>query len=143
KKEESQRQAQIFYYIGLAHQKMGNQKQATDHYKKAATTNVKNPAYNYEKALALQQLKQAKKGTTLFQTMMEKGEERLNQSEAFDFFSKFGGREGENIRLSKTHQLIGLAALGQGNESTAKQHFEESVALHPGNYWARSFLEKL
>ncbi|MEM6698540.1 MAG: hypothetical protein AAF599_09090, partial [Bacteroidota bacterium] len=137
--EESERRAQIFYYQGLAYEKMRKKKLAMAHFEKATQVEVKEEIYNYERALALQKLGQQKGATDLFQAMLAEGKEQLNKVDEQDFFSKFGKRETENVRRSAAHQLIGLGQLGLGNAAQAKAHFQESIALHPGNFWVGSF----
>lgn len=137
--EESQRRSQIFYYQGVVYEKMRKKKLAMEYFEKATQVEVKNKAYNYEKALALQKMGAQKEANDLFKEMRTVGEERLNKTGEFDFFSKFGGRATENVRRSVAHQLVGLGQLGLGNANKAKEHFQESIQLHPGNFWVGSF----
>jgi len=137
--EESERRVQIFYYQGVVYEKMGKKKLATEYFEKATRVEIRNDAYHYEKALAFQKIGKQKQATDLFKEMTQKGEERLRKMDKIDFFSKFGGRQTENIRLSLAHQLVGLGHLGLGDKPKAKEHFQESVRLNPGNFWASSF----
>jgi len=143
RQEDFERQAQIFYYIGLVQGKMGNKKLAKEYYQKAIKIKVRNTAYNYEKALSLQKIGQFEKATELFKEISEKGAERLSKIEEADFFSKFGGEETQNIRKSTAHHLAGLGQLGKNKKTEAIAHFKKSMLLNPGNYWAGELLKDL
>ncbi|MEM9848491.1 MAG: DUF5107 domain-containing protein [Bacteroidota bacterium] len=141
KKAISQRQAQIFYYQAMTYEHMGKQKLAKQYYQQAASIKVKDDKYNYEKALALRKTGQTSKADDLLQAMTEAGQADLNEIGEIDFFSKFGDEDSENVQQSAAHQLIGLGYLGLGKTDKAQQHFQTSLALHPANFWANSFVE--
>ena len=141
--EKSERRAQIFYFTGLAYEKMKNKKQAQVYYEKACAITVKKAEYNYQKAMAYRKLGEEEKAAALLKIIAEKGDQMLKQSAEVDFFSKFGGNNFENLRKARANYLLGLAQLGKGENEASIAFFKKTIALHPGHAWATQMLAAL
>ena len=141
--EDSERRAQIFYLTGIALDKMGKKAAAKNWFEKAIQIKVKQPEYNFQKAMAYQHLGDEVNAKNLFDELGKVGASILEKQSDVDFFSKFGGNQIENKRKASAHYLLGLASLGEGDNSKAKDYFEKTIQLYPGHAWASWMLKEL
>lgn len=137
------RDAQIYYMIAEAYEKMGNKSKAQLNYKKAVSVNVRETDYRYWQALALQKTGKKIEAEMLFKTLVEAGNGNL-----VEYVVNFYGAEGTTgqtveTKNTKTYYTIGLGELGLGNTSKAKECFEKSLKLKPDNLWSMVMLQKL
>lgn len=138
--ENYDRNAQIYYFTGLAYEKLGEKKKANQFFTRASKAEVRNPEYLYYAAMAASQLGEKEKAKELLTRVKKAAEERLSRSEDVDFFSKFGGSQSDNLRQATAYFWLGLAETGNGNQGNAKAHFQKAVELNPNHLWAKQFL---
>ncbi len=133
-----QRVAQIYYHIGSAEDALGRAADAKAAYEKAADAGEGAASEGqYYKALALQKLGKAQEARQIFESLEKHGLEELNrESEALDYFAKFGEKRAERLRLAQGHFLAGLGCLGLDRRDDALAHFQEALALHPAHLGA-------
>jgi len=137
------RDAQIYYMIANAYDKMGNKSKAHLNYKKAAFVNVRKTNYRYWQALALQKIGKTREAEILFKTLVEEGNGNIVQR-VVNFYGA-EGTTGETVatKNTKAYYTIGLGELGLGNISKAKECFEKSLELKPDNLWSMFMLKGL
>ncbi|MDR1720109.1 MAG: DUF5107 domain-containing protein [Dysgonamonadaceae bacterium] len=137
------RDAQIYYSIADAYEKMGDKSKAQLNYKKAATVNVKKTNYRYWKALALKKLNKTAEAEILFRALAEDGSNSIVQS--WVNFYGAEGTTGETVETinTKAYYTKGLGELGLGNKSEAEKSFKKSVELKPDNLWSTVMLKLL
>lgn len=137
------RDAQIYYMIADAYEKMGDKLKAQLNYKKALEVKVKKTDYRYWKALAFKKLGKEKEAENLLKELVEEGNDGIVQS-VVNFYGA-EGTTGETVEMknTKAYYTIGLGELGLGNNAEAKTCFEKSVELKPDNLWSVFMLKHL
>lgn len=137
------RDAQIYYMIADAYEKMGNKSKAQLNYKKAATVNVKETDYRYWQALALEKIGKANKAEIIFNELYQDGKSKRVER-VINFYGA-EGTTGETVETINTsaYYSMGLGELGLGNISNAKKYFKKSLELKPDNLWSMIMLRQL
>lgn len=137
------RDAQIYWYLANAYEKMGNRSKAQLNYKKAAEVNVKKTNYRYWQALALEKIGRQSEAQSLYNTLIETG-----TAAVVDQFVNFYGAEGttgatvESIN-NQSYYTMGLGYLGLGNKAKAKECFQKAVELKNSDLWATQMLNSI
>jgi tetratricopeptide (TPR) repeat protein len=144
KGRREQRVAQSQYLIGVALEKQGNMTNAQAAFTRAAGAREGGTSeVQYYKGLALQRTGKADEAEKLFSSLVRQGEEELSrETEAVDYFAKFGEKRAERLRHAQGHFAAGLGALGLGKKEEAQNRFKKALELHPAHLGAISFLEE-
>lgn len=134
--------AQIYYAIGEAYEKLGNKEKAEENFRKAVEVNVKKTDYRYWKGLALKKLGNRKEAKKLFNELVEAGKNGIVED-----YVNFYGAEGttgatvESIN-TKAYCTMGLGYKGLGRNIKANCCFRKSVKLKSDNLWSNVMLRK-
>lgn len=138
------RNLQVDYFIGLTYDALGNKSKAKEFFNMSASRAARSMNYlSYYQGLSILKVGNKVKAVEIFNMLISDGENRLKQKQEVDFFSKFGGNEAENSRLSQAYLLKGLGYKGLGNINEAKVNLKKSVELSAGNLWASAELQNL
>lgn len=136
-----QRKPQIDYFIGLAYKALGDSKNSRAYFARATEYSLPATSYlNYYQGLAWMNLGQQEKADALFDGLVKSGEEILSKGEDVDFFEKFGGRETENMILSRAYLLKGLGLKGKNNIAASDVNLNKALACFNSNLWAKAEL---
>jgi len=136
------RDQQINYYIGTAHEALGNSKDAKTAYEKAAGQELKNTGImSYYKGLSFMKLRETEKANSIFKALIDEGNRMLTTSAGTDFFAKFGEKETANVRESTAYTMLGLGNKGIGNQTAATDNLKKAVELSVSNLWANVELQ--
>jgi len=154
--EEFYRAAELNYWIGAAHEALGDAAQAKTAWEKAASAgpgrsrrqqggDASRPrryadSQQYYQALALQKLGQADKATPIFQALVDSATQSLKERSEIDFFSSFGEQQSQRLRLAQSHYMAGLGYLGLGDKQKAKQEIAEALKISPDHLAAKQAL---
>ena len=123
------REAEADYWIGGAHEAMGNQEQARQFRMKAAAVEGRlNGVQLYYKALALQKLGQGDKAKEIFEGLVKPPDESERSSRA---------------RQGQTHYVAGLGYLGLGDKEKGRRELARALELNPANAGAKATLAGL
>lgn len=137
------RDAQLYWFLGDAWERMGNRSKAMQHYKKAAAVDVKKTDYRYWQGLALEKLGRKAEAEALYEALAEAG----RNGAVTDYVNFYGaeGTTGKTVETINTKACYtqGLGELGLGNRAEARKCFEESIRLKPDNLWATVMLGEL
>lgn len=135
------RDAQVYYNIGLAYEKVGNDDKAKEYYQLAADVTVK-PAdgmYNYEKALAMKKLDSRANVRKMLKETLAYGKSHVTDH-VDRFFESFGyGDYPEDVN-TKAYYMQGIAYKGLGRNCKAKKCFRKALEQRNGNVWANYYL---
>ena len=138
------RDAQVYYNIGMAYEKVGDAAKAREYYEKAAAVEVKpvDCAYNYEKALAMLKLDPKANVNPMFREMLSFGENSVTDYverffESFDY-----GPRPEDVN-TKAYYIQGLAWKALGKESKARGCFGKALGQRNDNVWANYYLNNI
>ncbi|HCC70481.1 MAG TPA: DUF5107 domain-containing protein [Bacteroidales bacterium] len=140
------RNIQVNYYIGLAHEALGNTAEAGNYFRLCAEMEPGSSGYiRYYRGLANLKLGKEKEASRIFNALVEDGQKQINRSPSsgVDFFAKFGAREAENARLSNAYLLKGLGYIGLGQDKQAIKSLNKAIELSTANLYARIELQDL
>lgn len=133
------RNPQIYYYTGLAYEKMRKKKMARSYYEKAVDQQLGDSEYRYYQGLALEKLGRKEEAKKAFKQVATLGAERLRRIDEVDYFAKFGAGLSREKRLARAHFTRGLGLLGQGERAAATEAFAQALELDQGLVWARVY----
>ncbi len=135
------RDAQVYYNIGLAYEKVGDNVKAEEYYRMASEVVIK-PAdamYNYEKALAIRKLDPKANVKPMLREAVRIGKSKVADS-VNRFFASFDyGDYIEDVN-SAAWYTQGIAYKGLGRNFKAKRCFKKALEERNGNVWANWYL---
>jgi tetratricopeptide (TPR) repeat protein len=137
------REAEIFYFIGLAREALGDASEARSSFEKSAGVGDQTAEIRYYQALASQRLGREDDAKRIFTGLVAQGQRELEASSAPDYFAKFGERQPEGLRAARAHYLMGLGYLGQGRGDEARSEFKRAVEKNVNHLGARTQLAAL
>ncbi len=124
------RPPQVYYFIGTAHEALGDQFKAQEYYEKSAEATLRpGTEIGYYQGLALRKLGRESEADRIFHGLVQTGRKSL-VSASPDYFAKFGEKQTEEVRRAQAHYILGLGYLGQGNPARARQEFERVLELN-------------
>ncbi len=148
------RTPQISYFIGLAHDTLGDSERAKTFYEKATGQSGtkgrrqgrsgRASDIQYYQGLSQQKVGRNEEAKTIFDRMIESSKQRLTQEdENVDYFAKFGEQNSKRVQMASAHFTLGLGLLGNGQKQEAKEEFQKAVAIDRSDVWSRHFLQSL
>ena len=138
------RSPQVNYFIGLAYEALGERDKAKYHFTLSSEQTISQISYiSYYQGLSYLKLGNRAKAYEIFSSLIEEGDERMNQGSEVDFFAKFGEKESANVQQSNAVLLIGLGCKGLGKTVEANENLQKAVNLSASNLWAAVELDKL
>lgn len=127
------------YLAGAAHARANPPEPGNERFAAAASAPNSWGAENrFFKGLALRRLGKDKEAEEIFQQLERTGLQQVeSETDAPDYFAKFGEKRPERVRQAQAWYTAALGSLGLGEETAAKQHFEQALRLDPGHLGAR------
>lgn len=140
--ERSPRDAQAYYFIGEAYEKMGQKSKAKTYYKKAAEVDTKLSFCRYWKGLALEKLGRKAEAKAIYEALLAEGKAAIVE----DIVSFYGAEGTSSLTVeginTMAYRLMGLGYLGLGDKTEAQKCFQTSLDLKNDNLWSKFMLEK-
>jgi tetratricopeptide (TPR) repeat protein len=130
------KEAQIFYYTGLACLETDQKSLAEDFFRKAAEVQTGRSEFLYYRALAQNELGLRKESQASSRELIRSGQEALDQTGEKDYFAKFGEKAGVNERRANAYYLMALGYLASGDAVKAEEAFASALDLKNSNLWA-------
>jgi tetratricopeptide (TPR) repeat protein len=132
------RSIQVNYYLGLAHEALGETEKARESYLKATLQESREGnIMAYYRGLAFERLGDTSSAREIFGKMVAEGNRQIaNSSSKPEYGAIFGEREAENSRISQSYTLRGLGYKGLGKLKKAGADLSEAVDLSHSNLWA-------
>lgn len=143
------REAQIFYWIGLACSSLKDEAQARDSFQKSVQSHSdlfeasECSDLDYYRGLSLKELGEEEKGIRIFSELYRAGEAQVKLRSGPDYFAKFGERQSESSRVAQLHYCMGLGMLGLGDRQKAAAEFAIALRLNPNHAWAHFQLRRI
>lgn len=136
------RDAQVYYYIGLAYEKLSDPQKAMEWYRKAAEVEVKDKdaVYNYEKGLALEKLGRKKEARALYKRIVKLGKENIT-TYFNNFFESFDRGPFEKDINSAAYYTQGIGYKALGRNARARSMFRKALEQRNDNLWAAYWLK--
>ncbi len=139
--EYDARDAQVYYNIGLAYEKIGDKTSANEWYKKASEVEVKDKdaVYLYEKGLAMKKLDPKVDVKSLYKHILECG--KSMETEYYNtFFESFDHGPFEQDINAVAYYTQGIANLALGKNGAARNAFRKALEQRNDNVWANYYL---
>ena len=140
--ERSPRDAQAYYFIGEAYEKMGQKSKAKSYYKKAVEVDTKLSFCRYWKGLALEKLGRKAEAKAIYEALLAEGKAAIVE----DIVSFYGAEGTSSLTVeginTMAYRLMGLGYLGLGDKTEAQKCFQTSLDLKNDNLWSKFMLEK-
>ncbi|UCF34257.1 MAG: tetratricopeptide repeat protein, partial [Phycisphaerales bacterium] len=138
------RDCQVYCHLGAAYEASGQADKAEQSYERAASLQVDHRAeLRYYRGLALRKLGREEEAVHLFDEVLQVGKEQLQQTEATDFFAKFGEWVRRERRMANAHYLMALGHSGKGQRTEARAACERALELGENHLWAQVQLSDL
>ncbi len=94
--------SRILYFIGTAHEGLGNKERARESYDKSVSMDGGDSQILYYRGLAYKKIGQQTKAAEIFDRLIAVGKKRLEARASSDFFAKFGEKEAQAGVLPKS-----------------------------------------
>ena len=136
--------AQIFWYLGKAYEKLGDKEEAKAWYQKAVDQDYEvkgSKDYRYYTGLALKKLGRKAEARAIFRAMVKEGKARM----VTDYVNFYGaeGSSGHTVDgvNAGAYYTKALGELGLGRKCAARRDFKKVLKLKPADLWAARFLK--
>ena len=129
--------AELYYYTGLALEKLGKNKEAKSYFMKvvSAEANAEGTEYLYYEGLAFEKLKNTEAANKSFEKLYE----YANRERVFEGNTQFSVEMSEEEWISNNFYANGLFHKAKGNKEEAKKFFQKAVDQNP-HLWASFWL---
>ena len=139
--ERSPRDAQAYYFIGEAYEKIGQKSKAKTYYKKATEVDTKLSFCRYWKGLALEKLGRKAEAKAIYEALLAEGKAAIVE----DIVSFYGAEGTSSLTVeginTMAYRMMGLGYLGLGDKAEAQKCFQTSLDLKNDNLWSKFMLE--
>ena len=155
RREGSGRQPEVAYWIGAAHEALGDAEKARQSWQASTSAELarargggdvlsERGVQLYYQALSLRRLGRNEKVEAILKELVAAGDEAARQeSSGLDFFSAFGERQSRRARVAMAHYIAGLGYLGLNEKEKAKQEMTRALEISPDHLGAKSALAGL
>ena len=136
------RDAQVYYYTGLAYEKAGDSGKAREYYEMASHVEVHDNddcVFNYEKALALLKLDPKAEVRPMFKSMLKYGRDK-ETSYVQRFWESFDRGPYEQDVNSEAYYIQGVAYKALGRDAKARKYFRKALSQRNDHVWANYYL---
>jgi tetratricopeptide (TPR) repeat protein len=135
------KEAQIYYFTGLAYKEMNEPSKARTYFNKAADTPAGESEYLYYRALSQRELGQEQDASASLTQLFRIGEQALELENEADFFAKFGEKADADTRRAYAYYYLALGYLANGAGDQAQENFARALELRNSILWARVYSE--
>jgi tetratricopeptide (TPR) repeat protein len=146
--------AEVIYWVGIAHDAMGNAAQAAQAWRDSVgslpeptrgggTTLSDRIVQRYYQARALEHLDQRTEASVIYRDLVMAAHRALRDGGRIDYFASFGTQQSQRSRLALAHYVAGLGHLGLGEGTEARQQFEQTIEFSPDHLGVRTHLAAL
>ena len=138
------RDAQVYYNIGLAYEKVGDAENAAKYYQMATEVEVR-PAdgiYNFEKGLAMKKLDPKASLRAMHKDIVKVGKASLT-TYVQRFWESFDRGPYEQDINAAAYYMQGVGYMAQGRNFKAKRAFRKALKERNDHLWANYYMENL
>ena len=135
------RDAQVWYNIGLAYEKLGRQEEANQYYRMASEVEV-HPAdaiYNYEKGLAMRKLDRKASVKKMYKAIVRQGKDSVTDY-VQRFWESFDRGPYEQDINARAWYTQGVGQLALGHKWFARRCFRKALKNRNDDLWANYYL---
>jgi tetratricopeptide (TPR) repeat protein len=139
-----ERNAMIYYHMGMINDKSGNKRKATENYRKSiySVNSREWPDLLYYQALAYQKTGDNEKAQELFGSLAETAAIDFEKAQKIPGTAIYELSDKRDL-VSEGYYLQALYELGNNNKDKARELLEKSLTTYSNNLWARYFMTTL
>jgi tetratricopeptide (TPR) repeat protein len=140
-----ERNAMIYYYMGLSYEKMGEKDRAKDSFQNSVHANNTNawPDLPFYQAKSYEKLGEKETAEQIYEALIKEGEEQIERGKIGSGIGVEENVSTTNKNLSEAYYLKALGTLGLNKQEEAKSLFDQSIKAYQNNLWARIHLKGL
>lgn len=140
-----ERNAMVYYYMGLSYEKTGEKAKATDSYRKSVNANNTSSwlDLSFYQAKSYEKLGEKYKAEQIFMELIEKGDEQLEKGKAGAGIGVEENVSTTNKILSEAYYLKALGTMGLKKPEEAKTLFDRALNAYQNNLWAKIHLKNM
>ena len=136
------KEAQIYYFTGMAYLGLNKRNKAKDWFRKAADIQVGNSEFLYYKALAQHELGLREESLESSEALLKAGQEALERASEEDYFAKFGEKARMEERRANAYYHMALGYRASGKDQEAQESFIQALNLKNSILWASVFSDQ-
>ncbi|MCB0666916.1 MAG: DUF5107 domain-containing protein [Saprospiraceae bacterium] len=142
---DDERNAMIYYYLGLAHENLRNGEKANGYFKTSVQARNAHswPDLIYYQARSYEKLGEDIQAESLYNELIERGNKLLDRGISGPGIGVEEQTETGNKDLSTAYYLKALGALGLHEPDQAKMFFDKAITIYPNNLWAKIHLQSI
>ena len=137
---DGSREPEINWFLGAAHEALGNADEARRCFAAAVAKERRGTALAYWQGQAYRMLGREKEARAMFDDLARAGERQIARGAEAGFFDKFGDRRSVTTGRAQAHYLIGLGSLGMGKRARAKREFQTALKCDINTLGAQTML---
>ncbi len=137
------KEAQIYYFTGLAYLENKERKKAETYFHKAADVPVGDSEYLFYRALSQRALGLEDEAENSARILLAAGQNALNRAGETDFFAKFGERMSVNQRRASAFYRMALGYQSSGQPEQACEAFSQALEMRNSLLWANVYMEQM
>jgi len=140
-----ERNAMIYYYLGIIHEAMGEQDQAEIFFTQSihAQNSSSWPDLQYYQGLAFEKLGKSREANFKYDELITKGERQLERGKVGLGIGVEQASNMANLNISEAYYFKALGTLGQGDKTEAQSLFNQAIDAYPNNLWAHFHLQSI
>ena len=150
----AQRDAEVAYWTGLAHEALDQKDRARALWTKAVTSEQTSSrtrrgrrdridAEPYFQALIHEALGQTDQSTALLEQLLETAQSQFKDGDKLNLSAPYQDQRSQRNKLANAHTMMGLAYHGLADADMAKASLTKAIEIQPGLLLARVVLETL
>ncbi len=140
-----ERNAMIYYYLGIAHEGLGRSDQAEDYFSKSV--NAQNsrswPDLLYYQGLAYEKLGKSDDAEKKYTELIQRGDRQLERGKTGSGIGVEEQTKRANKSISEAYYLKALGSLGFNQKEQARLLLKLALEAYPNNLWAKVQLRSI
>jgi tetratricopeptide (TPR) repeat protein len=143
KPTHDEKNAMIYYYMGLAYDEMGSSKKANDAYLKSANAENGRGMYDllYYQAKANEKLGKADTANKMFTDLIDRAQKQRSGDSNNTLVAVEEASATNKKAISESYYLEALGNMGLGKTEEAKKMLEEALKVYKNNLWAKNMMD--
>ena len=139
KASDDERNALVYYYMGIAYDKMGKPEKAKASYQKSVASESRSGMYDllYYQAKSHEKLGNRDKANEMFNNLISQGQAQREAGTNNTLIAVEEGSSGNNKNISNSYYLEALGNKGLGNKEEARKLLEAALNEYNNNLWAK------
>ena len=144
KASDDEKNAMIYYFLGMAHEKMSKSEIANEYYQRSVDAKNNRRMYDllYFQARSHEKLGQLEKAKSLFEELVLIGQQQRERG-ADNTLIAVEEAAGNNQLVSNAYYLEALGNKGLGKEEESELLLTKSLQYYPNNLWASVMSKKM